>query len=198
MAPLLIDSQKLHHNVTTRYFATFPFEMVLFLKHWPWKWQKGLVGAKHSRSWWKKCKIWIQKFSLDKKKKKEEGSPVQFPSLPTSQKLSANNWKFWIRWGFRKPKPTIGPCAGDLLAESKSKDLWEGEEHGGQHPDIEHLHIGSFWQRVIHPNKSGKFSVTQLLIALFDISISNIDCRYIDTFEKYRYRYGHFWKYRYR
>ena len=27
---------------------------------------------------------------------------------------------------------------------------------------------------------------------LFDISISNIDCRYIDTFEKYRYRYGHF------
>ena len=29
-------------------------------------------------------------------------------------------------------------------------------------------------------------------IALFDISISNIDCRYIDTFEKYRYRYGHF------
>ena len=29
-----------------------------------------------------------------------------------------------------------------------------------------------------------------LLLALFDISISNIDCRYIDTFEKYRYRYG--------
>ena len=29
-------------------------------------------------------------------------------------------------------------------------------------------------------------------LALFDISISNIDCRYIDTFEKYRYRYGHF------
>ena len=29
---------------------------------------------------------------------------------------------------------------------------------------------------------------------LFDISISNIDCPYIDTFEKYRYRYryGHF------
>ena len=27
---------------------------------------------------------------------------------------------------------------------------------------------------------------------LFDISISNIDCWYIDTFEKYRYRYGHF------
>ena len=39
-------------------------------------------------------------------------------------------------------------------------------------------------------------------IALFDISISNIDCRYIDTFDKYRYRYwyryGHFWNYRYR
>ena len=33
--------------------------------------------------------------------------------------------------------------------------------------------------------------------ALFDISIWHIDCRYIDTFEKYRYRYGHFWKYRY-
>ena len=28
-------------------------------------------------------------------------------------------------------------------------------------------------------------------LALFDISLSNIDCRYIDTFEKYRYRYGH-------
>ena len=39
-------------------------------------------------------------------------------------------------------------------------------------------------------------------LALFDISIWYIDCRYIDTFEKYRYRYryryGHFWKYRYR
>ena len=38
-------------------------------------------------------------------------------------------------------------------------------------------------------------------IALFDISIWHIDCRYIDTFEKYRYqyqyRYGHFGKYRY-
>ena len=28
-------------------------------------------------------------------------------------------------------------------------------------------------------------------LGLFDISISNIDCRYIDTFEKYRYRYRH-------
>ena len=39
-------------------------------------------------------------------------------------------------------------------------------------------------------------------LALFDISIWHIDCRYIDTFEKYRYRYryryGHIWKYRYR
>ena len=35
-------------------------------------------------------------------------------------------------------------------------------------------------------------------LALFAISISNIDCRYIDTFERYQYRYGHFWKYRYR
>ena len=35
-------------------------------------------------------------------------------------------------------------------------------------------------------------------VALFDISIWHIDCRYINTFEKYRYRYGHFWKYRYR
>ena len=35
---------------------------------------------------------------------------------------------------------------------------------------------------------------TESQLALFDISISNIDCRYIDTFEKYRYqyRYGHF------
>ena len=31
-----------------------------------------------------------------------------------------------------------------------------------------------------------------LVVALFDISISNIDCRYNDTFEKYRYRYGDF------
>ena len=42
----------------------------------------------------------------------------------------------------------------------------------------------------------------QSLLALFDISIWHIDCRYIDTFEKYqyryRYRYGHIWKYRYR
>ena len=29
-------------------------------------------------------------------------------------------------------------------------------------------------------------------LALFDISISNINCWYIDTFEKYWYRYGHF------
>ena len=40
------------------------------------------------------------------------------------------------------------------------------------------------------------------VVALFDISIWHIDCRYIDTFEKYRYRYryryGHIWKYRYR
>ena len=28
-------------------------------------------------------------------------------------------------------------------------------------------------------------------LALFDISISNIDCRYIDTFEKYRYQYAY-------
>ena len=36
-------------------------------------------------------------------------------------------------------------------------------------------------------------SMSQQGVALFDISISNIDCRYIDTFEKYRYRY----RYRY-
>ena len=35
-------------------------------------------------------------------------------------------------------------------------------------------------------------------VALFDISISDIDCRYIDTFKKYRYRKGDFGKYRYR
>ena len=29
-------------------------------------------------------------------------------------------------------------------------------------------------------------------LALFDISIWNIDCRYIDTFQKYRCWYGHF------
>jgi len=32
-----------------------------------------------------------------------------------------------------------------------------------------------------------------LLLLLVKISIGNIDCRYIDTFEKYRYRY----RYRY-
>ena len=37
-----------------------------------------------------------------------------------------------------------------------------------------------------------KLGMGQTHLALFDISISNIDCRYIDTFEKYRYRYGHF------
>ena len=40
------------------------------------------------------------------------------------------------------------------------------------------------------------------VLALFDISISDIDCRYINTFEKYRYRYrcrkGISEKYRYR
>ena len=45
-------------------------------------------------------------------------------------------------------------------------------------------------------------SCAGLALALFDISIWHIDCRYIDTFEKYRYRYryryGHIWKYRYR
>ena len=35
-------------------------------------------------------------------------------------------------------------------------------------------------------------------VVLFYILILNIDCRYINTFEKYRYRYGHFWKYWYR
>ena len=40
------------------------------------------------------------------------------------------------------------------------------------------------------------------LVALFDISIWHIDCRYTDTFEKYwyrhQYRYGQIWKYWYR
>ena len=35
-------------------------------------------------------------------------------------------------------------------------------------------------------------------LGVFDISISHIDYRCIDTFWKYRYRYGHSWKYRYR
>ena len=38
-------------------------------------------------------------------------------------------------------------------------------------------------------------------VGVFDISISHINCRYIDTFWKYRYRYqyryDHSWKYRY-
>ena len=45
---------------------------------------------------------------------------------------------------------------------------------------------------------AAKLTFVSRCVALFDISISNINCRYIDTFEKYRYRYGHFWKYRYR
>ena len=53
----------------------------------------------------------------------------------------------------------------------------------------------------MHPD--GKLLVKLVnTLALFDISISDIDCRYIDTFEKYRYRYryrqGDFGKYRYR
>ena len=40
--------------------------------------------------------------------------------------------------------------------------------------------------------KRGKGKEGGKEVALFDISLSNIDCRYIDTFEKYRYRYGHF------
>ena len=62
------------------------------------------------------------------------------------------------------------------------------------------------WKRVtkkwrMTDDKAGQ---VQWELALFDISIWHIDCRYIDTFEKYRYRYqyqyryGHFWKYRYR
>ena len=51
----------------------------------------------------------------------------------------------------------------------------------------------------VHAVQSGVRSILSCThLALFDISISNIDCRYIDSFEKYRYRYGHFWKYRYR
>ena len=46
-----------------------------------------------------------------------------------------------------------------------------------------------------HHHRDNCFDLSQ---ALFDISISNIDCRYINTFEKYRYWHGHFWKYRYR
>ena len=38
--------------------------------------------------------------------------------------------------------------------------------------------------------------IYEVQLGLFDISILNIDCRYIDTFEKYRdryrYRYGQF------
>ena len=51
-------------------------------------------------------------------------------------------------------------------------------------------------------SQAKKLSPPTHQVALFDISISNIDCRYINTFEKYqywyRYRYGYFWKYRYR
>ena len=45
----------------------------------------------------------------------------------------------------------------------------------------------------IHPSRDKQFMKGQkyikraMEIGLFDISISNIDCRYIDTFEKYQY-----------
>ena len=34
--------------------------------------------------------------------------------------------------------------------------------------------------------------LTKLSVDMFDISISNIECQYIDTFEKYQYRYDNF------
>ena len=59
---------------------------------------------------------------------------------------------------------------------------------------------GKFWLSVYEMNKPTSplkpktkqkaLPARQLKLALFDISISNINCRYIDTFEKYRYRYG--------
>ena len=36
---------------------------------------------------------------------------------------------------------------------------------------------------------TARYIIYVVTIALFDISISNIDCQYIDIFEKYQYRY---------
>ena len=65
-------------------------------------------------------------------------------------------------------------------------DGWQGMVMSEQQPCSKKL------QLVLLP----RVLLQRLDLALFDISISNIDCRYIDTFEKYRYRYryrhGHF------
>ena len=66
-------------------------------------------------------------------------------------------------------------------------------------PPIASMSFASFYQTE-HMLISTEHHPTAL--GVFDISISNIDYRYIDTFRKYRYRYryryGHSWKYRYR
>ena len=55
-----------------------------------------------------------------------------------------------------------------------------GTTYTKQVPDLNHPSV----------NSSQCHHVGRLLrLALFDISISDINCRYIDTFEKYRYRY---------
>ena len=73
--------------------------------------------------------------------------------------------------------------------------------HAWKHTNIQTA--GLMWHlRCPHCRPCIPFLFSLFLLALFDISISDIDCRYIDTYIKYRYRYryrqGDFGKYRYR
>ena len=85
----------------------------------------------------------------------------------------------------------IGPSAGDPRS-SENQSL-------PSPPNLLSLgQLGSLPVDLFSPAVISSTVLPGKHVALFDISIWHIDCRYIDTFEKYRYRYGHFWKYRYR
>ena len=82
-------------------------------------------------------------------------------------------------------------CCGDLerLLWHCGVWLWTSKRWAGsnwlwqriEHPLVSHL--------ILHTPSPHLFkSPPPSPLALFDISITNIDCRYIDTFEKYRYR----------
>ena len=73
---------------------------------------------------------------------------------------------------------------------------------GGAKIDLTHIVFAAGKNVKMLPKLRGGWGRGRGGVALFDISIWHIECRYIDTFEKYRYRYqyryGHIWKYRYR
>ena len=81
-------------------------------------------------------------------------------------------------------------------------EIWEKSGNDGQtytrsilptprYPVIRE-NIMNLWKEVKGGRKKKLEKNGQADLGLFDISISNIDCRYIDTSEKYRYRHGHF------